>query len=323
MAVLVVLGACSRRDVDKEYPRALPVQEVADTRPKVAECDGGMCKGACLDLASDPNNCGACEHACDAGACVVGMCTRAIGWGENVRTLSPGVPCSIGARFSVHCPSNVSPPKGPLWGTDLYTADSAICVAAMHAGLVTAAGGDAAIEIYAGAPSYVGSLRNGLTSSTWAAYDCSYRFVTTMGCEPPTSACGGRCSDLMTDRDDCGSCGTKCGPDESCRKGKCSPGIDATWTTTASDRSCKFTALPVYTYVCPPAVGSGSVWGTGIYTHDSAICTAAVHAGKITLAAGGTVTIAMHPGMSSYKGSTANGITTASYGPWPCAYEFR
>ena len=320
---VLALMACSRREVEKERPRALPVKELVDAKVELAECDGGLCKGVCLDLSRDPKNCGGCERACDAGSCLVGLCAETINWGDNTRIFWPGGSCMIGARKVVHCPANVSPPMGPTWGTDLYTADSAICVAAVHAGIVTAAGGDAAIEIYAGAPSYRGSLRNGLTSSPWGAYECSFRFVTTKGCEPPTTSCGGRCADLLDDRDDCGACGTKCGADESCRKGKCVPGIAATWTTTASDRSCVSTAPAIYTYICAPGTPGGIVWGSGVYTNDSQICSAAVHAGKITRTTGGTVTIMMRAGLSAYVGTKRNGITTSSYGPWPCAYEFR
>ena len=63
----------------------------------------------------------------------------------------------------------------------------------------------------------------------------------------------------------------------------------------------------------------GTVWGTDVYTHDSSVCTAAVHVGRITLASGGTVTIEMRPGQASYLGSTRNGITSNSYGAWGCS----
>jgi hypothetical protein len=323
LATVLVFVACSRREVEKESPRPLPVHEVPDApKPKPIECDGGLCNGACLDLSADPSNCGACNHSCEAGTCLVGMCVREIAWGDNARVLAPGPPCEIGKRLAVHCPATAAPPSGPLWGTDVYTSDSSVCVAALHAGRVTHGGGDVAFELYAGAPSYAASLQNGIKSNAWGAYGCSFRFVTTMGCESPTTACGGRCSNLTTDHDDCGACGSKCGPIESCRKGKCEPGLDAQSFTTASDRACS-AAKPMYTYNCAPGTTPASVWGSGPYTSDSSICTAAVHAGKITHAGGGLVTIMMVPGGSAYVASTKNGVTTNAYGPWPCAYEVR
>lgn len=73
-------------------------------------------------------------------------------------------------------------------------------------------------------------------------------------------------------------------------------------------------------FTCPSYGTTHTVWGTDIYTDDSSVCTAAVHAGRITLAGGGTVTIEIRPGESSYTGSTRNGITTSSYPAWPYSY---
>lgn len=77
-----------------------------------------------------------------------------------------------------------------------------------------------------------------------------------------------------------------------------------------------------FAYRCPAGGSAGSVWGTDLYTHDSSICTAAVHAGRITLAAGGDVVIRMQAGASSYAASTRNGITSLPYGAWTCSYSF-
>ena len=62
--------------------------------------------------------------------------------------------------------------------------------------------------------------------------------------------------------------------------------------------------------------------GTGTYTDDSSICTAAVHAGLITLANGGKVTIEIAPGANSYSGTTANGVTSSSYDSWSGSFTF-
>jgi len=65
---------------------------------------------------------------------------------------------------------------------------------------------------------------------------------------------------------------------------------------------------------------AGAVWGTDVYTDDSSVCTSAVHAGLITLASGGSVTIEMRPGQTSYEGSTRNGIISSPYGSWGGSY---
>jgi len=68
-----------------------------------------------------------------------------------------------------------------------------------------------------------------------------------------------------------------------------------------------------FVYTCPKYGAASNVWGTDVYTDDSSVCTAAVHAGRITLAGGGSVTIEMRPGQDSYAGSTRNGITSSAY----------
>lgn len=75
---------------------------------------------------------------------------------------------------------------------------------------------------------------------------------------------------------------------------------------------------------CPPDTSGATytVWGTGTYTDDSSICMAGVHAGKITAAAGGSVTIEIRPGQESYEGSEANGVTSFPYGPWDGSFVF-
>src|SRR5262245_392156 len=75
-----------------------------------------------------------------------------------------------------------------------------------------------------------------------------------------------------------------------------------------------------FEYTCPKYGTANGVYGTDVYTDDSSVCTAAVHAGRITLAGGGSVTIEIRPGQSSYTSSTRNGITSSSYGPWPGSY---
>lgn len=94
-----------------------------------------------------------------------------------------------------------------------------------------------------------------------------------------------------------------------------------TWTTNAVLYRGLNTQL--LRYVCP-AQGSTaqSIYGTNIYTDDSPVCVAAVHAGLITAAAGGQVQIQIVPGQSSYAAATQNGVTSLAYGAWTGSYLF-
>ena len=66
----------------------------------------------------------------------------------------------------------------------------------------------------------------------------------------------------------------------------------------------------------------GSVWGTDIYTDDSDIRKAAVHAGVIQNGENKTVYIEVLPGNPSYSGSFRNSVSTFPYGNWQGSYKF-
>jgi hypothetical protein len=67
---------------------------------------------------------------------------------------------------------------GSLWGTDIYTGDSAIAVAAVHAGLAKV-GETVVLRIVVEQPlqKYQGSVRNGVTSQEYGNYGTAYRLV--------------------------------------------------------------------------------------------------------------------------------------------------
>ncbi len=77
-----------------------------------------------------------------------------------------------------------------------------------------------------------------------------------------------------------------------------------------------------YSCNCPANGGAGSVWGTDIYTDDTSICTAAVHAGLISFQSGGRVIIEIRPGQSSYATTARYGITSTAYGQWGRSFVF-
>jgi LCCL domain len=71
-----------------------------------------------------------------------------------------------------------------------------------------------------------------------------------------------------------------------------------------------------FEFECPSGGEYDTVWGTDTYTDDSSVCTAAVHAGVITLDEPGTVTIEIRPGEDSYEESERNGVTSQPYPAW-------
>lgn len=68
--------------------------------------------------------------------------------------------------------------EGSVWGTDVYTGDSELGVAAVHAGLVK---GDETrivkVSVVAPPPQFAGSVRNGVMSHDFGRYGTAYRLV--------------------------------------------------------------------------------------------------------------------------------------------------
>src|SRR4051812_8843406 len=159
--------------------------------------------------------------------------------------------------------------RGSVWGTDTYTADSATCRAALHAGMIPRQGGTVTIEMLPGEPRYPGTTRNGISTSNYGPYAASYRFRG----EPQR------------------------------RQASAAPAAPMLCPDNLSAYAGSEEALAC---LCPgEATLRGSVWGTDTYTADSATCRAAVHAG-VTAVTGGTVSLRLLPGQPRYPGTTRN-----------------
>jgi len=79
-----------------------------------------------------------------------------------------------------------------------------------------------------------------------------------------------------------------------------------------------------FVFQCPPGGTAGrGPWGGAVYTDHSSVCTAAVHAGLITFASGGSVTIEIRAGQDFYAASPGQGgVTSSAAGGWPGSYAF-
>lgn len=94
--------------------------------------------------------------------------------------------------------------------------------------------------------------------------------------------------------------------------------VNADWSTNATDFRENVGQRIVYN--CPANGSFATVWGSTVYTDDSSVCTAGVHAGVISRQNGGRVVIEMRAGGQSYQGSSQNGVTTLNYGSWPGSF---
>ncbi|MCB1388027.1 MAG: hypothetical protein KDK12_02560 [Rhodobacteraceae bacterium] len=179
-----------------------------------------------------------------------------------------------------------------VWGTDLYTDDSDICAAAVHAGLLRPSYLDGGTRGYrgivsvvrtGGCPQYWGSRAYGIDTRPYHGWPGSFYFpaVQSGHCEASTPPPGAWYCPEFADRDDL-TC--YCGPRD----------IEA---------------------------GGERVWGTTFYTDDSRLCSAARHAGAVS-ARGGMIRAIRMGGRDRYEGSVSNGIESRDYRDWPRSIAF-
>ncbi len=183
-----------------------------------------------------------------------------------------------GVILGCYCPAAAA--AGVVWGTGEYTADSSLCTAATHAGVIGGGGGPVWSTIGGGRNSFTGTTRNGISSSDYGAYGSTASFFSapiSVQAPAPNST---SCPSTMQNQPDFLVCY-----------------CDSTETT------------------------DGTVWGNGIYTDDSRLCRAALHAGVIG-PSGGTVNVRLLPGQNSYSASTRNGVATTAYGQWGRSFDF-
>ena len=65
----------------------------------------------------------------------------------------------------------------------------------------------------------------------------------------------------------------------------------------------------------------GSVWGTDVYTGDSSLALAAVHAGAAKPGETAVVRVTVQRPLNHYQGSVRNGVTSHDYGRYGTAYR--
>ena len=65
----------------------------------------------------------------------------------------------------------------------------------------------------------------------------------------------------------------------------------------------------------------GSVWGTDVYTGDSSLTAAAVHAGAVKPGETAVVRVTVMRPLHHYQGSVRNGVTSNDYGQYGTAYR--
>jgi outer membrane protein OmpA-like peptidoglycan-associated protein len=180
-----------------------------------------------------------------------------------------------------------------VWGSHPYTADSDICRAARHAGLITERGGPVTLRMGGAEPRFEGSRRNGVTTTEYGPFRASFRFEGVGEAPPPTAAAAAPAAPPPVP-----AC-----PDNLLAHAPDAPPLRCRCTPEATQRAA-------------------TIWGTDAYTSDSALCRAALHAGVVRRA-GGEVVVRVLPGLPRYVGSTQNGVASQNFGPWRASFRFE
>jgi hypothetical protein len=170
-----------------------------------------------------------------------------------------------------------------IYGTDVYTTGSHLGMAAVHCGVLKAGHrGVVKVTILAGQNNYPSSTRHGITSTPYGQWGVSFKVERVYG--------------LV------GKLPVEVLPD---------PG---TLTQHRADVGKSFLFEVT-------GSNAGAVWGTDIYTDDSALATAAVHAGVLAVGQKGVIKVTILPGQNSYASSTRNGVSSQSWENWDGSFR--
>jgi len=187
----------------------------------------------------------------------------------------------IGQRFTFRCPERTVRDKdAKLFGTHNYPSDNPICVAAVHAGVVTTQGGVVQLQLNPGTQDYVGSTHHGVTSNSLPKTQRSIVFI-----KPSDNQAADAIHRQYVPRVD--------------------------WNTKFTRTGLAYHKLvgQQFTFKCPNLSGNPrtQIYGTDQYAFNSLICLTAVHAGQLTKQ-GGMVTLRIEEGIGQLTGSIRNGV---------------
>lgn len=85
------------------------------------------------------------------------------------------VPGEEGQKRFVKCPAGCLASYHAVWGTEVYSDDSSVCAAAIHAGAIGPEGGLALFDFLPGRQQYEASTRAGVQSRSWGWWARSFQ----------------------------------------------------------------------------------------------------------------------------------------------------
>jgi len=170
-----------------------------------------FCGGACIDVQSNNNNCGACGTVCPAGqSCRTGTCTPNCAPSESLcGTPAACVNTQTNAANCGACGNACPTGQMCVMGSCSVVCDAprTICLSSQGAQSCVDLQGDTA---NCGACNNACPMGQSCTAGT-----CQ------LACAPGQTPCNGVCVDLRTSAGNCGACGNACATGQICGDGQC------------------------------------------------------------------------------------------------------
>jgi hypothetical protein len=242
-----------------------------------------------------------------------------------------------GETFRVRVTAAATGVRRGIWGTDIYTDDSDLSSAVVHAGLLSAGqDGEVLITFLPGQGQYTGSTRNGISTDAFGSFPGSYRlarFDAASAALPllPASnvgtATGFALATSVFNVTPLPSpfIATNAGPffplDEQnlwqllggqAQGTRANFGPNLMALRSRVNESFEFEVTGRTT---------GTIWGDGVYTDDSDLGVTAVHAGLLAPGERGKVRITILPGLPRYDATMKNNVSSLRYGGWEGSYR--
>lgn len=98
--------------------------------------------------------------------------------------------------YACACPAGFA--QGAVWGSWPYTADSSVCTAALHAGVIGADGGKVLALAAGPGEGFTGSEANGVTTRDWSSYPNTFVFDMPVSAAAAVEPCGDYPADAET-----------------------------------------------------------------------------------------------------------------------------
>jgi beta-lactamase regulating signal transducer with metallopeptidase domain len=182
---------------------------------------------------------------------------------------------------------------GSVWGSGTYTDDSDLGTAAVHAGLVEVGETQEVLISFLGPQQgFAAGSANGVTTREYGAWDGSYQLAPVDKQPHPLLlvAPQAKYGDVYT-----------------------SDAMLRLQDFVPADQLVAGTGILTVITGYP----TGSVWGSEVYTADSSLAAAAVHAGVLQSGESGVVIITLSEGRNVYGATTRNGVETRSWESYP------